>query len=84
MNSTAPATRYLIRTARGFFRSEAEQRLGVNLNWTRFPEEAQEWVDVDRCHAACRQYTKASGESAVVVVTIRPTAISGRAIAATV
>lgn len=84
MTYPAMATRYLIRTARGFFRSESSQRLGANLNWTRFPEEAQAWVDPDMCHAACRKYTKASGESAVVVINLRPTASSGRAIAALV
>lgn len=73
-------TRYLIKTARGYFRAEAHQRPGADQNWTRFPEEAQEWIDLDACHKACRLYTKNTGESAVVVVTLRPAATSYKAV----
>ena len=76
-------TRYLIKTARGYFRAEAHQRPGADTNWTRFPEEAQEWVDLDACHKACRIYTKNTGESAVVVVTVRPAATSYKAVSRT-
>ena len=75
-----PVTRYLIKTARGYFRALAHQRPGADPNWTRFPEEAEEWVDVDACHKACRQYTRSSGESAVVVVHLRPSATSVKAL----
>lgn len=73
-------TRYLVKTARGYFRAEAHQRPGADTNWTRFPEEAQEWIDLDACHKACRRYTKNTGESAVVVVTLRPAATSYKAV----
>lgn len=75
-----PVTRYLIKTARGYFRALSHQRPGADLNWTRFPEEAEQWVDVDQCHTACRKYTQATGESAVVVVHVRPAATSGKAL----
>jgi hypothetical protein len=73
-------TRYLIKTARGYFRALAHQRPGADLDWTRFPEEAEQWVDVDSCHAACRNYTRTTGESAVVVVHVRPSATLGKAL----
>lgn len=73
-------TRYLIKTARGYFRALAHQRPGADPDWTRFPEEAEHWVDVDQCHRACRQYTHTTGESAVVVVHVRPSATSGKAL----
>lgn len=60
--------RYVIKTARGYFRAERHSRPGADPHWTRYPEEAQEWVDLASCHKACRQYTEATGESAVVVV----------------
>lgn len=75
-----PVTRYLIKTARGYFRALAHQHPSADPNWTRFPEEAEEWVDVDACHSACRKYTQATGESAVVVVHLRPAATSGKAL----
>jgi hypothetical protein len=74
-------TRYLIKTARGYYRAEAHQRPGADPNWTRFPEEAQGWIDLDACYKACRLYTKNTGESAVVVVTLRPPATSFKAVA---
>lgn len=74
------AVRYLIKTARGYYRSHQHQRPGADTQWTRFPEEAHEWVDPDACHNACRQYTTATGESAVVVVALKPLATSANAV----
>lgn len=75
-------TRYIVKTARGYFRGDAAQRPpapGSSSDWTKFSEEAHGWVDPDACQRACRAYTQATGESAVVVVTIRPVATSDRA-----
>lgn len=73
-------TRYLIKTARGYFRSSKHVVSASDSMWTRYPEEAEEWVDLDQCHQACRQYTRSTGESAVVVVHVRPSATSGTAV----
>jgi len=73
-------TRYLIKTARGYFRSEKSRVSGSDTFWTSYPEDAEEWVDLEQCHKACRQYTSSSGESAVVVVHLRPSATSGTAV----
>jgi len=76
-------TRYIVKTARGYFRGDAAQRPpapGSSSDWTKFSEEAHGWVDPDACQRACRSYTQATGESAVVVVTIRPVATSDRAL----
>lgn len=69
-------TRYLIRTARGYQRSIRHQRPGADNQWTQFPEEAEEWADMDRCHAACRLYRQTTGEIAVVVPWVRLSATS--------
>jgi hypothetical protein len=73
-------TRYLVRTARGYFRDARHQLNHTDSDWTRYPEQGQEWADLDECHKACRRYTQATGESAVVVVNVRPTATSGIAV----
>lgn len=73
-------TRYLVRTARGFFRAARHQVSNSDSSWTQFAEQGQEWVDLDACHKACRQYTQSTGESAVVVVQVRPTATSDIAV----
>jgi len=72
--------RYLIKTARGYFRAEENQRPGADTHWTRFPEEASQWVELGTCHDACRKYTQATGESAVVVVQVVPTATLSKAV----
>lgn len=80
MIPSATQTRYLIRTARGYQRGLRFQRPGANPQWTQFPEEAQIWDDLQQCHEACRQYTRITGESAVVVVHVTPTASSDIAV----
>ena len=75
-------TRYLIKTARGYFRARAHQRPGASPDWTRYPEEAEEWCDLNACHSACRRYTQNTGESAVVVVHVRPSATSNEVVPA--
>ena len=70
-------TRYLLKTARGYYRAEAQKRPGADPQWTRFAAEAHEWCAADACHAACRRYTAISGEGASVVVHVRPLATSG-------
>lgn len=80
MIPSATETRYLIRTARGYQRGLRFQHPGANPNWTQFPEEAELWVDLTQCHEACRQYTRITGESAVVVVHVIPTATSNTAV----
>lgn len=85
-NSTL--VRYLIRTARGYFRhsrylvNDSLYPTGVHTDWTNLQSEAQLWVDIDECHNACRKYSAVTGESAVVVVTTRPAASSGIAVGA--
>jgi hypothetical protein len=80
--SSTVTTRYLIRTARGYFKTTHHHPGGLESVWTPIQSEAQLWVDIDECHLACRRYTDATGESAVVVVTIRPAASSGIAVGA--
>lgn len=72
--------RYLIKTARGYFRAAEHELSGAETFWTRYPEEATEWVDVMDCHDSCRKYTQSTGESAVVVVQILPTATLSKAV----
>ena len=69
-------TRYLLKTARGYYRAHDQQRPGADPQWSRFPEEAHEWCAAEACHAACRRYTTVSGEGASVVVHVRPLATS--------
>ena len=78
--SSQLTTRYLIRTARGYFKTTHYHQGGLESVWTPIQSEAQLWVDIDECHLACRKYTAATGESAVVVVTMRPAASSGKAV----
>lgn len=80
MIPSATQTHYLIRTARGYQRGRAHRHPGADLNWTQFPEEAEQWKDLEHCHDACRQYTRITGESAVVVVHVTPAAISDTAV----
>jgi hypothetical protein len=61
-------TRYLLKTARGYFRAQDQMRPTADTQWTRFAAEAHQWVDADACHSACRRYTATSGEGASVVV----------------
>lgn len=75
-----PVTRYLLKTARGYFRAETQKRPGADNQWTRFAEEAHEWCAADACHAACRRYTSISGEGASVVVHVRPLATSANTV----
>lgn len=72
--------RYLIKTARGYFRAEESDHPGPATFWTRYPEEASQWTEVMECHHACRKYTQSTGESAVVVVQILPTATLSKAV----
>lgn len=75
------ATRYLIRTARGYFKSSNGNPAGAKTDWTPLQSEAHRWVDIDECHLACRRYSDVTGESAVVVViAITPAASSGIAV----
>ena len=64
-------TRYLMRTPRGYLRGFTHHHPGTD-GWTRFPEEAHQWDDLDECHAACKRYTSNSGELAAVVVSCTP------------
>lgn len=80
MIPSAIQTHYLIRTARGYQRGLSHQRPGASPQWTQFPEEAELWSDLQQCHEACRQYTRITGESAVVVVHVTPAASSDIAV----
>ena len=80
MITNVTQTHYLIRTARGYQRGLSHQRPGTNPQWTQFPEEAELWPDLQQCHEACRQYTRITGESAVVVVHVTPAASSDIAV----
>lgn len=72
--------RYLIKTARGYFRAEESDRPGPATFWTRYPEEASQWVELNDCHDACRKYTQSTGESAVVVVQVIQAATLSKAV----
>ena len=61
-------TRYLLKTARGYFRAEDHLRPSSDNQWTPHASEAHQWTDADACHSACRRYTATSGEGASVVV----------------